>query len=146
MDSSGYRRKGHLPFPCHFVLSPASENDLTVFKRDCAPELVGKSVYADKIYQGSLFWQQEKKKGNMLFSPVKTIKGTCITEKQWGKAADDLYSAAVSSVREPIEAFFGWLINKTNIQRAQKCRSTAGLLIHTLGKLAIAFIFLIFNY
>lgn len=74
----------------------------------------------------------------MLFSPVKAIKGTCITEKQWNKAADDLYSAAVSSVREPIEAFFGWLINKTNIQKAQKCRSTAGLLIHTLVKLAIA--------
>lgn len=76
----------------------------------------------------------------------RAIKGTCVTEKQWDKAADDLYSAAISSVREPIEAFFGWLINKTNIQRAQKCRSTAGLLIHTHGKLAIAFIFLIFNY
>ena len=55
-------------------------------------------------------------------------------------------TAAVSSVREPIEALFGWLIEKTNIQRAQTCRSTTGLLIHTLGKLAIAFIFLIFNY
>lgn len=142
----GYRRKGHLPFPCQLVLSPASENDLAVFKRDCAPGLVGKSVYADKIYQDSLFWQQEENKGNTLFSPVKAIKGASITEKQWDKAADDLYSAAVSSVREPIEAFFGWLINKTNIQRAQKCRSSAGLLIHTLGKLAIAFIFLIFNY
>lgn len=74
----------------------------------------------------------------MLFAPVKAIKCACITEKQWNKAADDLYSAAVSSVREPIEAFFGWLINKTNIQEAQKCRSMAGLLIHTLGKLAIA--------
>lgn len=77
---------------------------------------------------------------------MKAIKGASITEKQWNKAADDLYSAAVSSVRESIEAFFGWLINKTNIQRAQKCRSSTGLLIHTLGKLAIAFIFLIFNY
>ena len=76
----------------------------------------------------------------------KAIKGTCVTERQWDKAAEDLYFAAISSVREPIEAFFGWLINKTNIQRAQKCRSTAGLLIHTHGKLAIAFIFLIFNY
>lgn len=31
-------------------------------------------------------------------------------------------------------------------KRAQMCRTTAGLLIHTLGKLAIAFIFLVFNY
>lgn len=38
------------------------------------------------------------------------------------------------------DAFFGWLINKTNTQRTQMCRSAAGLLIHVLGKLAIAFI------
>lgn len=81
LHRAGYRRKGHLPFPCQIVLSPASENDLTVFKRDCAPELVGKSVYVDKIYQDNLFWQQEEKKGNKLFSPVKAIKGACITEK-----------------------------------------------------------------
>ena len=77
---------------------------------------------------------------------IKAIKGATVEEKQRNKAADELYSAAVSSVREPVEAFYSWLINKTNIQRAQKCRSTAGLLMHTLGKLAIAFIFLIFNY
>ena len=47
---------------------------------------------------------------------------------------------------EPVEAFYSWLINKTTIQRPQKCLPTAGLLIHTLGKLAIAFFFLIFNY
>lgn len=102
-----YRRKGHLHFPCQFVLSPISEKDLTVFKRDCAPELVGKQVYADKTYQDRLFWQLEEKKGNTPFSPVKAIKGACITEKQWDKAADDLYFAAASSVLEPIEALFG---------------------------------------
>ena len=77
---------------------------------------------------------------------MKAVKGAREEEKQRNKAADDLYSAAVSSVREPIEALFGWLIEKTNIQRAQKCRSMTGLLIHRLGKLAIVFIFLIFNY
>ena len=67
-------------------------------------------------------------------------------EKQRSKAADDIYSQAVSSVREPIEALFSWLNEKTNIQRASKCRSTCGLLIHTMGKVAIAFLYLIFNY
>ena len=66
--------------------------------------------------------------------------------KQRSKAADDIYSQAVSSVREPIEALFSWLNEKTNIQRASKCRSTCGLLIHTMGKVAIAFLYLIFNY
>ena len=53
--------------------------------------------------------------------------------------ADGLYSHAVSFVREPIEALFSWLNEKTNIQRASKCCSTCGLLIHTMGKVAIAF-------
>lgn len=143
----GYRRKGHLPFPSQIVLSSASENDLTVFKRECVPAIAGKTIFADKIYRDNPYWRQEREsKHNDLLTPVKAIKGATEEEKQRNKAADDLFSAAVSSVREPVEAFYSWLIDKTNIQRAQKCRSTAGLLIHTLGKLAIAFIFLIFNY
>lgn len=143
----GYRRKGHLPFPYQIVLSSASENDLTVFKRECVPAIAGKTIFADKIYRDNPFWDVERAcKSNELLTPVKAVKGATVEEKQRNKAADDLFSAAVSSVREPVEAFFSWLIDKTNIQRAQKCRSTAGLLIHTLGKLAIAFIFLIFNY
>lgn len=143
----GYRRKGHLPFPYQIALSSASENDLTVFKRECVPSIAGKTIFADKIYRDNPFWNGEREvKSNELLTPVKAIKGASEEEKQRNKAADDIYSAAVSSVREPIEAFYSWLIDKTNIQRAQKCRSTAGLIIHSLGKLAIAFIFLILNY
>lgn len=143
----GMRVKGHIPFPHQLVLSPASENDLTVFKRECVPSIAGKTIFADKIYRDNDFWSEEgSRKSNELLTPVKAIKGVSDVEKQRNKAADDLYSAAVSSVREPVEAFFSWLNEKTNIQRANKCRSTPGLLIHTLGKLAIAFIFLIFNY
>ena len=81
-----------------------------------------------------------------LFTPVKAIKGESpeITKRE--KAARDLFSTAVSKVRQPIESFFNWLNEKTNIQRASKCRSTCGLLIHTMGKVAIAFLYLIFNY
>ena len=143
----GMRVKGHIPFPHQLVLSPASENDLTVLKRECVPSIAGKTIFAGKIYRDNDFWSEEgSRKSNELLTPVKAIKGVSDVEKQRNKAADDLYSATVSSVREPVEAFFSWLNEKTNIQRANKCRSTAGLLIHTLGKLAIAFIFLIFNY
>ena len=61
------------------------------------------------------------------------------------RAGRDLFSTAVSKVRQPIESFFNWLNEKTNIQRAMKVRSTSGLLIHTMGKIAIALITLIFN-
>jgi hypothetical protein len=37
------------------------------------------------------------------------------------------------------------LIEKTDFQRANKVRSGNGLLVHVFGKLAAAFIYLIFN-
>ena len=51
------------------------------------------------------------------------------------KAADDLFSTAVSKRRQPVESMFNWLI-----QKASKVRSTKGLLIHAFGRLAVAFI------
>ena len=104
-------------------------------------------IFADKIYRSNDYWEQERRdKANEFYAPVKSIKGAPEEEKQRSKAADDIYSQAVSSVREPIEALFSWLNEKTNIQRASKCPSTCGLLIHTMGKVAIAFLYLIFNY
>ena len=91
------------------------------------------------------FWgnKQQEQEVTML-TPVKAIKGeeTIITQRE--KAAKDLFSTAVSKVRHPIESFFNWLNEKTNIQRAMKVRSTSELLVHTMGKIAIAFIYLIF--
>lgn len=81
---------------------------------------------------------------NML-TPVKAIKGQPEVIRQRDKAANDLFSNAVSTVRQPIESLFNWLIEKTDIQRASKIRSTKGLLVHVFGKIAAAFIYLIFN-
>ena len=79
-----------------------------------------------------------------MLTPVKAVKGQTEQEKQRNKAADDLFSKAVSEVRQPIEGFFNWLIEKTDFQRASKVRSTKGLMVHVFGKLAAAFINLIF--
>ncbi len=143
----GYRREGHIPHPFQIALSAASENDLKVFQRECMPDIFNKKIFADKIYRNGDYWEQERnEKDNELYTPVKSVKGASEEEKQRSKAADDLYSQAVSAVREPIEALFSCLNEKTNIQRASKCRSTCGLLIHTMGKVVIAFFYLIFNY
>ena len=89
------------------------------------PDLFNKKIFADKIYRSSDYWEQERRdKANELFAPVKSIKGASVEEKQRSKAADDLYSQAVSSARGPIEALFSWLNKKTDIQRASKFRST----------------------
>ena len=90
--------------------------------------------------------QERRDKANEFYAPVKSIKGLLKKKAEKARPLMTFYSQAVSSVREPIEALFSWLNEKTNIQELQKCRSTCGLLIHTMGKVAIAFLYLIFNY
>jgi hypothetical protein len=79
-----------------------------------------------------------------MLTPIKGIKRQTEQDKQRDKAYVDFFSAAVSSFREPIESLFNWLIEKTDIQRASKVRSTKGLLTFICGRLAAAFIGLIF--
>lgn len=80
-----------------------------------------------------------------MLTPVKAIKGQCEELKQRDKAFNALFSTAVSKVGQPIGAFFNWLNEKTNIQRAMKVISINGLLVHIYGKLAIAFLYLSLN-
>lgn len=132
----GQRREGAIPFPEIVVLSSAAENDLTVFKNECVPYLAGKTIFADKIDSDfSFFGDSNPVK---VLTPHKEIKGEPEVIRQREKAAKDLSSKAVSKVRQPIESFFNWLNEKTEIQRASKVRATKGLLVHTFGKLAIA--------
>ena len=79
-----------------------------------------------------------------MLTPVKYSKGVPEAIKKFNKAADELYSKAVSTVRQPIEGFFNWLIEKSDIQNASKVRSTKGLILHLFGRLAATFIGLIF--
>ncbi|MGA2821955.1 MAG: transposase [Bacteroidales bacterium] len=78
-------------------------------------------------------------------TPVKAVKGQSEWEKPHDSAANDLFSKAVFKVSQPIEGWFNWLIEKTDVQRANKVRSAKGLLIHVFGKLAAVCIYLIFN-
>ena len=79
-------------------------------------------------------------------TPVKGIKEQCQEIKNRDKAANNLFSTAVSRVRQPTESLFNWLIQKTDSQRVSKVRSAKGLLIHIFGKIASAFINLIFSF
>ena len=100
----------------------------------------------DRIYLDSeLLKDMERVSNSIILTPIKGVKGQSEAINQWGKAANDLYSRAVSKVRQPIESLFNWIIEKTDIQRASKVRSTKGLLVHIFGRIAAAFIYLIFN-
>jgi hypothetical protein len=139
------RVAGELPIPEGVILTPASESDLNVL-RDNWRELPGRVFFADKAYQDSAMQQAMAEHGTELLSPVKYPRGVPLTLKQMSRAADDLFSRAVSAVRQPIESLFAWFLEKTDIQRASKVRSAKGLMVHIFSKLAATFLRkLVFN-
>ncbi len=135
----GFWRKDKLPFPESFILTPASENDLNVFKEHWS-NIHNRTFWGDKIYIDESFFEQLKhEKNSIMLTPVKKRKGEPEFLRKMHRAADDLFSKAVSKIRQPIEALFGWIIEKTDIQRASKVRSEKGLLVHVFGRIAAAF-------
>lgn len=144
LHALAFQREGTLPFPDQLLITPASENDLKVFKQAWSG-LYNREFYGDKIYSDKPFFNTLKtQKNSVMLTPVKEIKGQSEREKQFDRASNDLFSHAVSAIRQPIESLFNWLIKKNDIQRASKVRSTERLLVHVFGKLAAAFISLIF--
>jgi hypothetical protein len=145
LHALAYHRPKHLPFPENIVITPASEHDLNVYKQNWS-NIPNRTFYGDKIYHDrELLKEMESSFNSRILTPVKAIQNQSEFMKQRDKAANDVYSRAVSGVRQPIESLFNWIIEKTDIQRASKVRSTKGLLVHVFGRIAAAFIFLIFN-
>ena len=144
LHALGFRRPKQLPYPEQLLLTPASENDLNLFKQ-AWDTIRNRTFYGDKIYIDSSFFKKMHEDYNsIMLTPVKLIKGMPKHIRQIDKAANELLSTAVSKIRQPIESLFNWLIEKTDIQRASKVRSTKGLLVHVFGKIASAYISLIF--
>jgi hypothetical protein len=136
----GFRRIGKLPHPEQILFTPASVNDVTVFK-EAWSGFENRTFWGDKIYfVNDLNEHMVKYQNSEILTPIKAVKDMEEVIKQRIKAANDLFSTAVSRVRQPIEAMFNWLIQKTDIQRASNVRSTKGLMIHAFGRLATAFI------
>lgn len=145
LHALNFRRLSKLPFPEQLLITSASENDLNVFKNAWSG-IADRAFYGDKIYTDKDFFTSLKNQNNsIMYTPIKTVKGHSDIRKKFDKAFNDLCSRAVSQIRQPIESFFNWLNEKTDIQRASKVRSTNGLLVHVFGKVAAAFITLIFN-
>lgn len=146
LHALAYHKKGTLPVPESIVVTPASESDLNVF-RDNWSQLYQRAFFADKIYQDANNQYSISTKCNSeLLSPIKYSRGVSEQIKLRNKASDELFNRAVSTVRQPIESLFNWLIEHTNIQRASKVRSTAGLIAFVFGKLAaVILVFEIFK-
>lgn len=145
LHALGFCNPNRLPHPEQIIFTPASVNDLTLFK-EAWSEMKDRTFFGDKIYNSKDFFTQMNDRFNSeMLTPVKSVKGMPEVLRKFDRAANDLYSRAVSKIRQPIEALFSWLIEKSDIQKASKVRSTKGLNLHIYGRLAAAFISLIFN-
>ena len=136
--------RGELPRPDALLMSAASEHDLNA-NRELLQTYADKNVFLDKAFTDKELEAYFEEKGGALMLPIKYHRGHTEAYRQRHEAADNLYSTAVSKVRQPIESFFNWLIERTGIQRASKVRSTKGLLVHTFGKFAAAMAWNVFG-
>lgn len=132
------RRENSLLLPEYIGITPASTHDLTAL-RPILLNIQDRNIIADKAYSDEKLNRKLKNEHNsQIITPIKDKKGVPTVLKQFDQAFNDLFSAAVSSIRQPVESFFNWLQQVTNIQIASKVRSSKGLITHVYGKIAAA--------
>ena len=124
-----------MPTPALMVVSKASEHDLPVAKETLDDvmniRLFGDTAFADKQWQESMLSENNVE----ILTPIKRKKRHKMLSF-W----DGIYSSAISSVKQAIESFNNWIIEKTNIQRAAKVRSAAGLTAFIFARIACVFL------
>lgn len=135
----GPDRYGKMPLPEYLQFTPASANDLTVLKT-VLPRLHKRTIVGDKIFASQPLNKQLAAQQVEIITPVKLEKGQKLLD-----AAGKYFSNYISSVRQPVEAFFNWLQEKTQLQTASKVRSEKGLWLHCYGRFAAALFILIVN-
>jgi hypothetical protein len=132
------KQTGALPVPTRIWLKEGNLHDLIVL-REIIDELPSQiNLFGDKAYWDESFKAELRIKRIRLLTPIKKPKKSELSIKQ------KRFNKTICSMRQPIESFFKWLIDKTNIQRASQVRSTEGLIIHCLGKLTFALLLLNF--
>jgi hypothetical protein len=123
-------------------VTAASVHDGKAFKQDLAERASNSKVYADSAYCDEAATPELKELFNVTVCPIqKRVRG----QEKLG-FFQICQNTAISTIRQPIEGLFNWLIQHTGIQDASKCRSTKGLLFHIHAKIAAsAVLLLIFN-
>jgi len=122
-----------LPTPTLMNISKASEHDRPVAGA-LLEDVHNIRLFADMALVNDEWQAQMLDENNVeILTPIKRIKG-----QEHLCAADKLLSRAISSVKQSIESFNNWIIEKTNIQRASKVRSTTGLLVFVFARIACA--------
>jgi len=144
LHAIGFSNPGTLPHMEYLQITPASVHDLPA-QEVILGSLKQRNIFGDKAFRAKELDQAIKRNGGELLTPVVYQSNLQRFHRKRDQAADDLYSLMVSSIRQPIESFFNWLIEKTDIQRASKVRSSKGLLVHIFAKIAAAFITMVID-
>ncbi len=134
------KQPGSLPLPAKVWIREGNVHDLTAARENMAQLPSAGNLFGDKAYADAALKTELEEQGVKLFTPVKKPKNKELSNEQ------KKFNKTVSSFRQPVESFFKWLIDKTDIQRASQVRSTTGLIIHCLGKLTFALLLLNFYY
>ena len=134
------KQTARLPKPSRIWLKEGNVHDLTALREISGELPAGINLFGDKAYSDESFKTELKEQQVELLTPIKKPKKQQLTDGQ------KRFNKTISSFRQPIESFFKWLIDKTDIQRASAVRSTEGLIIHCLGKLTFALFLLNFYY
>jgi IS5 family transposase len=132
------RRPAQLPLPEKIHLSRASQHDLAALCEVRPSLAVGCGLFADKAYFHAATQEACKEHGWFLVASYKRHRHE--TERD----VPTLYNRFVSTIRQPLESLFNWLIQKTDLQNASRVRSSQGLKVHCYGKLAVACLLLTF--
>ncbi len=133
------REDGALPKPVEVWLCEASTHDSKAFQEQRL-RLPNTTLFGDLAYAARHIISRLKEQNTKLITAKKKPKGGELTQPE------KYHNRLVAKFRQPIESLFNWIIEKTNIQKASKVRSTDALMIHCWGKLSFAFFLLVFYY
>lgn len=128
-----------LPQLSVIALSGAAPHDVKIFKEQIAPHCRNSKCYADSAYCDEASVPELLEDFNVTVCPIQKRK----------KGQKELFfdqkcqNRAISTIRQPIEGFFNWVIELTGIQNAAKCRSTKGVLAHIYANIAAAAMYLL---
>ncbi|HEX7176781.1 MAG TPA: IS982 family transposase [Pyrinomonadaceae bacterium] len=132
------RRSAKLPLPEKIHLSKASQHDLAAL-RELDPLMPANSgLFADKAYFHAATETEFKERGSFLVASYKRHRNEPETN------VPTLSNRFVSTIRQPLESLFNWLIQRMDLQNASRVRSSQGLKVHCYGKLAVACLLLTF--
>ena len=137
-------KPGKLPVSEFLFITPASVHDLTA-QQTILESLNQRVIIGDKAFASRKLNRAIVQNQGELLTPIVYQDHIQRALRSRTQRVDELYSTVISSIRQPIESFFNWLIEKTDIQRASKVRSHKGLLVHIFGKIAAAFLTLIID-